>query len=149
MSPNNANTPPGGTGLVPAGKSSEYLEAYFQRNGELAGFELPMPFDEDTFLVGATVAGTSYREDIAEIYASLSLGDKVTLLRESGNAYDERAILIETQDGRAMGYVPRDYNLILSRLMDAGYYLYGKVRLLEICNDSYYHIVVKIFMRSL
>ena len=138
-----------GESLVPAEASSEYLEAFYQRRGEMEGCEIPMPFDEDTFLIGVDVAGTSYRENMPQLFPTLKLGEPVTLLREPDIAYDPRAILILTKAGEPLGYVPRDYNLILSRLMDAGFYLYGKLRLLEQPTSTYYHIVVKIYLKSI
>ena len=46
-----------------------------------------------------------------------------------------------------LGYVPRVNNKILARLMDAGKYLYGVVRLKEM-DRSFHHIVVKIYMKD-
>ncbi len=46
-----------------------------------------------------------------------------------------------------LGYIPRQYNKIPARLMDAGKYLYGVVRKKEE-TGGYYHIVVKIYMQD-
>ena len=62
------------------------------------------------------------------LYDSLSIGDRLVLVREPNNAYDEKAIAVKTCLGDSLGYVPRVNNLILSRLMDAGYNLYAEVR---------------------
>lgn len=43
------------------------------------------------------------------------------------NEYDERTIAIKNENGDKLGYIPRDKNEILSRLMDAGKLLYGEV----------------------
>lgn len=126
--------------------------------------DLPMPFEQDIFLYGTEIAGTSYRENIAELYHSIEEGDLLTLIREPENPYDEYAIRIDVDaDGKPgydpretdlddkshmLGYVPRMHNRILARLMDAGKLLYGVVRHKEINNGSYYNIVVKIYMRE-
>lgn len=128
-----------------------------------SGLDLPMPFEQDIFLYGTVIAGTNYRENIEELYDRLQEGDMVTLIREPENPYDEYAIRIDVDaDGVPgydpsvtdlsdqsfmLGYVPRAYNKVFARLMDAGKLLYGTVRLKEII-DGYHKIVVKIYLRD-
>ena len=127
------------------------------------GLSMPLPFERDIFLYGTPVAGTRYRENIDALYETIREGDLVTLIREPENPYDEYAIRVDVDtDGVPgigpgegdsdrhwmLGYVPRAYNKILARLMDAVKLLYGVVRHKVIQNESYYHIVIKIFMRE-
>ena len=146
--------------LIPRSEENELISLL--NSGE--GLSLPLPFEQDIFLYGTEVAGTSYRENIQELFETLREGDLVTLIREPENPYDEYAIRIDVdEDGEPgydpavtdlddkswmLGYVPRAYNRILARLMDAGKLLYGKVRHKEIVNGTYYKIVVKIYMRD-
>ena len=108
---------------------------------------LPQPFERDIFLYGTNVAGTNFVEEIEQIARDLELGEKVFLFREPDNPYDDRAILVKDAEGRKIGYVPRDINLILSRLMDAGKELYATVRVNEKDGD-YRNIVIKIYMHE-
>ena len=128
-----------------------------------AGLNLPLPFEQDIFLYGTEIAGTRYKENIAELYEKLNEGDLVSLIREPENPYDEYAIRIEVDlDGKPgfspnehapddltwkLGYVPRAFNKIFARLMDAGKLLYGTVRHKEM-DHGYYRIVVKIYMKE-
>lgn len=127
----------------------ENTEFLARRYGDASWFSddfSEMPYANDAFLLGTQVAGTSHIENISELFFKLNEGDRLILIREPENVHDNRAIRIESSDGEKIGYVPHYNNLILSRLMDAGYYLYGKVRLLEIHNENYYYIVVKIYI---
>ncbi len=126
--------------------------------------EIPMPFEHDIFLFGTEIAGTNYRENIAELYDALQEGSLVSLIREPVNPYDEYAIRVETADKQPigyipsndlpkeyepnkLGYVPRIYNKVFARLMDAGKYLYGVVRHKEMIN-GYHRIVIKVYMKD-
>ena len=124
---------------------------------------MPVPFERSIFLLGTQVAGTSFRKNMDELYEKLNEGDLVKLVREPENKYDEYAIRIDTNSDQPLGYVPsekvpddeylklgyvpRVNNKILARLMDAGKYLYGVVRLKEM-DRSFHHIVVKIYMKD-
>lgn len=58
----------------------------------------------------------------------LPVGTVARLTREPENLFDRDAIaLFEEASGRKMGYVPSGQNKTLSRLMDAGFPLYGVV----------------------
>jgi len=41
--------------------------------------------------------------------------------------YDPMAIMVKDDNDKKLGYIPRDKNEILSRLMDAGKLIYGTV----------------------
>ena len=146
--------------LIPRSEENELISLL--NSGD--GVALPLPFEQDIFLYGTEVAGTSYRENIEELFEVLEEGDLVTLIREPENPYDEYAIRLDldaddipgydpaatdlNDRGRMLGYVPRAYNRIIARLMDAGKLLYGRVRHKELVNGSYHKIVVKIYMRD-
>lgn len=61
------------------------------------------------------------------------------------NEYDERAIMIKNENGDKLGYIPRDKNEILSRLMDAGKLLYGEVYDKELVG-SWWRIMIRVFL---
>lgn len=70
---------------------------------------------------------TTHIEDIEIIEPSINKDDKLVFYREADNPHDPQAILIETVKGEKIGYVPRQDNIIFSRLMDAGKSIFGKV----------------------
>ena len=49
-------------------------------------------------------------------------------MREPNNQFDEHAISVYTTGGLKLGYLPKNNNLILSRLMDEGNLLFGKTK---------------------
>lgn len=87
------------------------------------------PLTKEIYLFHTTVAGTTYIDD-QSIFEALKVNDKLTLIRED-NKYDKKAIMILTENKKKIGYVPREDNLIFSRLMDAGKLLIARVRSLD------------------
>ena len=75
------------------------------------------PLTQEIHLFDTNVAGTSYLKD-KTVLEAISVGDRLNLRRED-NKFDRNAILILTEDGQKVGYVPAKDNLIFSRLMDA------------------------------
>ncbi len=66
------------------------------------------------------VAGVLHedRAEVIERYASE--GDTVFLVREPENAYDSNAIRVRLQNGRDIGFVPREYAAGLAPALDSG-----------------------------
>ena len=87
--------------------------------------DLIKPLVNEIHLFDTYVAGTTHLEDDSAL-DDLQAGDKLTLVRED-NKFDNNAIVIQTKDGRKIGYVPEKDNLVFSRLMDAGKLLMAKV----------------------
>jgi hypothetical protein len=94
-------------------------------NPGLLGFT--KPFGQQIFLVEAHVAGTTHIDDIDAIERYLTEGAKLKFSRESDNKHDPMAIMVKDDKDKKLGYIPRDKNEILSRLMDAGKLIYGTV----------------------
>ena len=108
---------------------------------------VPVPFVREIFLLDCMVAGTGYVDDIEAKTASLSAGSVVGLLREPGNRYDPQAILVLNAKGEKIGYIPRDDNPVLARLMDAGKLLYGKVKD-KSSGRSWLYILIEVCMKD-
>ena len=118
---------------------------------------LPIPFEQDIFLLGIPVAGAYYAPNIEALFEAIQEGDQVKLIREPDNEYDEYAVRLEVDENvlasmgeeynRKIGYIPRSENKVFARLLDAGKDLYGIVRLKE-DEGNYYKIVVKIYMKD-
>ncbi|TXT22773.1 MAG: hypothetical protein FD134_2394 [Gallionellaceae bacterium] len=66
----------------------------------------------------SAVAGFQYH-DGEKLWASLRIGDALTLAREADNVYDKRAVRVDWH-GRKLGYVPRLDNASVSHLLDSG-----------------------------
>jgi hypothetical protein len=110
-----------------------------------SGMDLGKPFSRQIYLISASVAGAFYVDDIHDLLDEMKIGAKLRFVREPDNKYDKLAILVKDQDNNKLGYVPREKNPILARLMDAGKLIYGTVK--EINNDdSYINIEMEIFM---
>lgn len=91
--------------------------------------EMLKPLIREIHLFDTYVAGTTHLDD-KSILNEIKVGDKLNLLRED-NKFDEKAILILTEAGVKLGYVPEKDNVIFSRLMDAGKKLIAKITKIE------------------
>ncbi len=95
----------------------------------------PEDCEEGTFLLECHVAGTSHVEDAAGKTAELQKDSPLYLRREPGNEYDRDAIAIYTAEENRIGYVPQKHNPILSRLLDGGRTLIGRVASRVVVDD--------------
>jgi len=117
------------------------LHAHLQADSGLAA-----PFSKEVFLVETHVAGTSHIP-IKKIELTLKNGDALVLRRDLDNPHDELAILILTESGEKLGYVPRDRSEILARLMDAGKFLFSRIESKEWHGD-WLQVSARVFLRD-
>ncbi len=113
--------------------------------------ELSKPFSRQIFLTHVWVAGCNHVEGIGKLLDELELGDRLILLREPKNEYDELAILVKDQKERKLGYVPRAHNHVMARLMDAGKLLYAEATKILDKNDKDYYwrpLLIAIYMED-
>lgn len=103
----------------------ENIIAILNKTGE--GVDFPKPFLNDIFLLKVHIAGTSHIQDKDSLIEKLHVGLKVSFFRETDNKYDYLAILIKNEEGKKLGYIPREKNEVLARLMDAGKNIYGEI----------------------
>ena len=92
------------------------------------GLDIRMPFSRDIFLMNTMINGAMHVETIHEQAKALKRGNRLTLMLETENIYDEKAILVLDPKGRKLGYIPRIKNEVLYHLMDAGKALFGVVQ---------------------
>lgn len=116
-------------------------------HGKNGGLTIPKPFEHDIFLFDTYVAGTTHIEGIEELEPNLNICDKLDFFREPDNYYDPKAIVIKTANGAKIGYVPKDDNVVFSRLMDAGKMLFGKITTKE-KKGSWVKIEIGIYMHE-
>lgn len=91
--------------------------------------EMLKPLIQEIHLFDSYVAGTTHLDD-KSVLDEIKAGDRLNLMRED-NKHDEHAILIITESGKKLGYVPEKDNIIFSRLMDAGKKLIAKIKKIE------------------
>ena len=111
------------------------------------GLDLPKPFERDIYLFDSHVAGTSHIDNIESIGEQIKDGDRLVFYREPNNETDPQAIRIETLTKEKIGYVPRQDNIIFSRLMDAGKVLFAKVVEKELLG-KWLKIKIKIYLHE-
>jgi hypothetical protein len=84
------------------------------------------PFAREIMLIEGHVAGTTHSK-VGEWEEELREDDFLVLRRQPDNPHDPMAIMVLDEKGRRLGYVPRDRNEILARLLDAGKFLFGRI----------------------
>ena len=91
--------------------------------------EMLKPLIREIHLFDSFVAGTMHLQD-PSVLEEIAAGDRLTLMREE-NRFDDNAILLLTESGKKIGYIPEKDNQIFARLMDAGKRLAAKVKKVE------------------
>ena len=88
-----------------------------------------------------------YIDNIHELLKEMNEGTKLQFFREPGNKYDNMAIVVKNHNKEKLGYVPREKNPILARLMDAGKMIFGTVK--KINNDAnFVNVEMEIYMED-
>ena len=108
---------------------------------------LPKPFVQEVELLNCNIAGTTFL-NLEDIEPKLKKHQLLVLKREPKNEYDGNAILILTEDGQKLGYVPQEKNEVLSNLMDAGKLLFGKLNEKNWV-DNWLKLDVQVYLRDL
>lgn len=75
-------------------------------------------FAKEVVALECLVAGTSFRK-LREVEPALHAQVKLEMKREGQNEFDEWAISLWFEENK-VGYIPRDKNEVIARLMDAG-----------------------------
>ncbi len=114
--------------------------------GAMDGSGNLQPFVREIMLIECQVAGTSHR-DLETVEPVLASGCILVLQREPANPHDPLAIMILDEHSRHLGYVPRQKNEALARLMDAGKLLFGKLEKKE-KRGAWLCLDVRIFLRD-
>ena len=102
------------------------------------------PLSHEILLFDSFVAGTTHIKD-EKVFEEMKEGDKLVLLREPENRFDENAIRIEDEKKRKMGYIPEKDNIVFARLMDAGKYLIARIDRIEM-KGSFRQISISIYL---
>ena len=121
-------------------KQTDALVETLNRNG--IG-EMLKPLIREIHLFDTFVAGTTHLQD-QSVFQEIRIGDKLSLQRED-NKFDDNAVLILTETGKKLGYIPEKDNVVFARLMDAGKLLVAKITKIE-TRGSFYQISIGIFL---
>jgi hypothetical protein len=97
------------------------IQLLFQNQGNVVANQ------NDILSLECVVAGTTFIKNINKIDQTLEEGQVLDLKREADNIYDSLAIAIYTIEGSKIGYIPRDRNETLARLMDGAKWFYARV----------------------
>ncbi|MHB9055136.1 MAG: HIRAN domain-containing protein [Paludibacteraceae bacterium] len=90
------------------------------------GVKALTPFTREIFLLDIVIAGTTFCENMDELEPDLIPDTVLKMIRDPKNKHDELAIGIYYQETR-IGWVPRELNEVISRLMDAGKAFFGRI----------------------
>lgn len=102
-------------------------------------------FDKEILVLKSIIAGTSFR-DLSGIHDKLTTEVKLTLKREADNKHDELAVAVLFNDIK-IGYVPREKNEVIARLMDGGKQFFAKITSKEWQGD-WLCIEIDVFMND-
>ena len=102
------------------------------------------PLIKEIHLFDTYIAGTTHLKD-KTVLDEIEVGQKLTLKREI-NKFDEKAIMLITENGKKVGYVPEKDNVIFSRLMDAGKLLSAKVTDIKERKGDFMQISIGIYL---
>ena len=121
------------------------------KNGDLAVLtqakgigDVLKPLIKEIHLFDTYIAGTTHLKD-KTVLDEIEVGQKLTLKREI-NKFDEKAIMLITENGKKVGYVPEKDNVIFSRLMDAGKLLSAKVTDIKERKGDFLQISIGIYL---
>jgi hypothetical protein len=108
---------------------------------------MPIPFLQEIFLLETHIAGTTYLK-LKKIEPKLNITDLLVMKREVDNKYDALAIILLTSKGEKLGYIPKDKNEVLARLMDAGKLIFGKIEDKQ-WKGQWLKLSIKVYMRDI
>ena len=84
------------------------------------------PFAREIMLIECQIVGMIPR-DVQTVEPDLVPGALLPLKREPENPHDPLAIMVFSEAGYHLGYVPRAKNEVLARLLDAGKLLFARL----------------------
>jgi len=107
-----------------------------------------MPARADTesaiLIQTSPLAGFQYHAGRA-LFPLMSVGDRVTLVREPDNPYDPMAVRVEWH-GAMIGFAPRADNIDVARMLDHGVPLEGRIVHLQRSRDPWKRVLIEILV---
>ncbi len=100
---------------------------------------------KDILVLETIIAGTSFRK-LKEIEPQLMPQTKLEVIREANNEYDQFAIAIHFEKNK-VGYIPKDSNEVIARLLDAGKAFYATITNKE-WEGNWLKIGINVFLKD-
>jgi hypothetical protein len=102
-------------------------------------------FKKEILVLECVIAGTSFRKlDVIE--AELQTKVELQMKREGKNEFDEYAIALHLKETK-IGYIPRDKNEVIARLMDAGKAFYATIQAKE-WEGNWLRLDIKVYIKD-
>ncbi len=102
-------------------------------------------FAKDILVLECIVAGTSFRK-LTEVEPKLGAEVKLSIEREAKNEYDVFATALYFEKHK-IGYIPKDKNETIARLLDAGKAFYATIKAKE-WEGNWLKIEVKVYLKD-
>jgi hypothetical protein len=102
-------------------------------------------FPRDILVLECLVAGTSFRK-LDNVKDQLRETVELEVKRESQNEFDHFAIALWFQNTK-IGYIPKDRNEVLARLMDAGKQFYATISAKEM-EGNWLKLEIKVMLKD-
>ena len=96
-------------------------------------------------LMNTRIAGTSHISKIKDLAKCLEIGSMLNLKHENTNENDWNAVLLLTQAGEKLGYLPREDNRVVSKLIEGGKILHAEVQGIEM-RSHWVDISITVFL---
>jgi len=102
-------------------------------------------FSKDILVLECIVAGTSFRK-LTNVEPDLNAEVKLEVKREKDNKYDEYAIALYFGKTK-VGFIPRDKNEVIARLLDAGKNFFATIHAKE-WEGNWLRIEIKVYLKD-
>jgi hypothetical protein len=102
-------------------------------------------FAREILVLECIVAGTSFRK-LDKVQDELKETVQLEMKREGDNKFDCFAIALWFQDTK-VGYIPKDKNEVLARLMDAGKQFYATINAKEM-EGNWLKLQIKVLLKD-
>ena len=102
-------------------------------------------FKNEILVLECMVAGTSFRK-LDTIEADLAATVKLDIKREGKNEFDKFAVALYYKTVK-VGYIPKDKNEVIARLMDAGKAFYATIEAKD-WEGTWLRLDVKIYIKD-
>lgn len=102
------------------------LEDFYKKMAEEEGSEVPKTRTKEIPLLDFVVAGTTFCKEFDKNDGDFIHNGMTLVVKREDNKYDANAIALYVDDIK-IGYVPKNQNAVLARLLDAGKLLISRV----------------------
>jgi hypothetical protein len=102
-------------------------------------------FKKEILVLECIVAGTSFRK-LDKVEAELQSTVELQMKREGKNEFDDYAIALYFKETK-IGYIPRDKNEVIARLMDSGKAFYSTIQAKE-WEGNWLRLDIKVYMKD-